>query len=115
METDQAPRWTVLLSSNCDHCRSFAEQYKDWLHGGVTAVLVEDILHYTVLDLLKVLGVNSFPAIVYEKEVYEGENAFDKMQEITGVSWSGTKGNTTIQALRAMKHCVQCDLHLANG
>jgi len=66
-------------------------------------VVVNDLSHLEVRDLLKLLRITRFPAIVYKKEIFEEADAYDKMQEITGVAWEGTKESTTTQELSTIQ------------
>jgi len=65
-------------------------------------VFVDDLSHFEV-DLLELLMITRFPAIVYKKEIFEGADAYDMMQEITGVAWQGTKESTTTQELSSIQ------------
>ena len=102
--TVPATGWTVVLSSNCEHCRLFATYYISWLEcEDARVVVVNDLSHLEVRDLLKLLRITRFPAIVYKKEIFEGADAYDKMQESTGVAWEGTKESTTTQELSSIQ------------
>ena len=76
---------TVILSGDCAHCISFVTQYKEYLEtqGSCKKIIVDDLTNTVVRALLDVCGVRELPALLLGGQAHTGEEAFNKMREVT--------------------------------
>ena len=119
------PELTVILSGDCAHCISFATQYKEYLEAQgsckkhhVKRIIVDDLTDTVVRALLDVWGVRELPALLLGAagssnkgqatwKVHTGEEAFNKMREVTcssAESFSTAVMGTPLREL-ARKQC----------
>jgi hypothetical protein len=112
------PELTVILSGDCAHCISFATQFKEYLEAQdsckkhrVRRIIVDDLTDTVVRALLDVCGVRELPALLLGGQatwkVHTGEEAFNKMREVTcrsAESFSTAVMGTPLREL-ARKQC----------
>ena len=66
----------LVLSYLCPYCKAFASSFDISKYN---VVIIERAIIRDVRELLGILGVSSFPAIIDDSQVYQGQSAFDKV------------------------------------
>ena len=100
---------TVVLSAGCAHCNLFAECYAGWIEGDrkrTNVIMVDNITNRTVQDLLDVMRVDRFPAVLCQNDVHCGAGAFTKMRELTGIECDAGGGTPTRDLVNKIYTCI---------